>query len=1217
MKRVKNFLNKLSKKNKMQIIAVLIVFTLLVSIAFPTFARFKNRSSIYEVSEWDGSVANSYRSGTGSKDDPYIISNGSELAYFAKMLKTTNYDGVYFALNHDIVLNQGVFEYDEANGPQYNLSNSRFYIKNYTNEFYDNTSRSGVKISNVNLFESLNNFKGTFDGNYYSIYGLYISDENVNDLGLFTNLEGTVTNLYVENALIYGGVRTGGIASNATNAKLSNVLFNGYVIGKKELVTNTLNNDVIIEEVVLSEPTLNKEVNLALPFISGNIKEVKLTGNLEITGDNGSVSINGNAVTNGPISMSLTDYTKLVIDYQSEGTTTFKFTDVKYEVSYESASAGGLIGETDRIELVNTINKGEVYGHLYSGGLVGSATNGVVITQSYNTGNVSSNYSASGLVGNINKGANPLSINKTYNIGILTAPNGGGLVGHLTNNSVLLTVRNSFSVGSNYLYDTLTNARLTNNKVYYTDGSVVKNGSTSGSASKTTIENLKDKTFLTGTLSFREFIDNVDMASNSANAWTFEVDGYPILFMDDLNNPLANLHVSIYTWNNVGYELNDIYLDSNIAFSIEEADTLRPLKEVYYYISKSKEPLLRSEIDAITEWNTYENIVSIEEEGFYVVYAKVVDYDENVAYLNSDLLVLDKSGSDVTISLNNKNWNSLTEDLNSVYVKETSDIKIEAVDDLSGVASVKYYVTNKSLTASEVSNLDESLWTNASNLSIDKEGTYVVYAKVVDNTNHITYVNTDYIVYGGYKVNGISLGRSDDYLSGPINITDKSSISMHVSYVDSNPYQSDYTHNLVSTILLPKNTKILLYDKKTNKIYSYKITTDEDLYNYNNSCDGMDSSCVKVATYPFTLFEELGKGTMENKYVEEVKSSVDENYKIMLDFSDTNITSDYKNVSLFIEIRNKDDEVVRSTLDNSIKKINIYNNVDALPYISSDYDGTIISYNSNSTTNINLKAGISYKTINNEIINDSSFLNKNIGIAIKLVDENGKTIEREYLKNMRFKVDGKDYSPDNAGVVRINFTSGLNEINKILTIETYQDNTKFVEGNYHFEIYSYAAYDGLHDDLNSSTYVNVPVSFSNQVVNENYSFNVFMDDQDKILKKNDSVYTLGLDAIQNGIFTSPNIRISLYKKSILTAYNQDYMIVNLKDYVTNNLIPIGGNVYYMFTNPLMYDGTMNTYNHFDLNLDMSKLESNGYKLVFELYDGNRRVGALEKKFIVK
>ena len=126
-----------------------------------------------------------------------------------------------------------------------------------------------------------------------------------------------------------------------------------------------------------------------------------------------------------------------------------------------------------------------------------------------------------------------------------------------------------------------------------------------------------------------------------------------------------------------------------------------------------------------------------------------------------------------------------------------------------------------------------------------------------------------------------------------------------------------------------------------------------------------------------------------------------------------------------------------------------------------------------------------------------------------------------------------------------------------------------------------------------------------------------MDNQDKILKKNDSVYTLSLDAIQNGTFTSPNIRISLYKKSILTAYNQDYMIVNLKDYVTNNLTPVGGNVYYMFTNPLMYDGTMNTYNHFDLNLDMSKLESNGYKLVFELYDGNRRVGALEKKFIVK
>jgi hypothetical protein len=46
----------------------------------------------------------------------------------------------------------------------------------------------------------------------------------------------------------------------------------------------------------------------------------------------------------------------------------------------------------------------------------------------------------------------------------------------------------------------------------------------------------------------------------------------------------------------------------------------------------------------------------------------------------------------------------------------------------------------------------------------------------------------------------------------------------------------------------------------TNKVYEYQITTSEDIYNYNNSCDPEDLECIKVATYPFTLFKEVGAG---------------------------------------------------------------------------------------------------------------------------------------------------------------------------------------------------------------------------------------------------------------------------------------------------------------------------------------------------------------------
>ena len=208
---MKNLLKRIPKQNYLILILGLI---LVCSIMIPSLARYKNRNTIKDIEVWDGNVATSYRSGSGTIDDPYIISNGNELAYFAQMLKTTDYADTYFELNKDIVLNDGTFSYDEE-GIKYKLNNTTFYIKENTNEIYDNVDKTGTKIKTINLFESLNNFKGNLDGNYFRIYGLYISSEN-EEVGLFTNLSGNVSNLYVENAMIYGGNITAGIASSAS-----------------------------------------------------------------------------------------------------------------------------------------------------------------------------------------------------------------------------------------------------------------------------------------------------------------------------------------------------------------------------------------------------------------------------------------------------------------------------------------------------------------------------------------------------------------------------------------------------------------------------------------------------------------------------------------------------------------------------------------------------------------------------------------------------------------------------------------------------------------------------------------------------------------------------------------------------------------------------------------------------------------------------------------
>ena len=97
---------------------------------------------------------------------------------------------------------------------------------------------------------------------------------------------------------------------------------------------------------------------------------------------------------------------------------------------------------------------------------------------------------------------------------------------------------------------------------------------------------------------------------------------------NDLNNPIANINVSTYSWNNLGYNLNALKFNSNIAFNIEGVDNLRPLKETYYYVSKSKEALTKEEIESINDWEAYTDIKEINEEGFYVIYAKVLDYND-------------------------------------------------------------------------------------------------------------------------------------------------------------------------------------------------------------------------------------------------------------------------------------------------------------------------------------------------------------------------------------------------------------------------------------------------------------------------------------------------------------------------------------------------------------------------------------------------------------
>lgn len=139
--------------------------------------------------EWTGGVAIGFSGGTGTKDDPYLISTGEELAYLSQQVNNgTSYTGQYFKLTQDILLNRL-----NADGTFVSQPDQR-------NEF--------TSIGSMN-----EPFNGNFNGNGYEIIGLYINKNWVDYQGLFgyAGTRSVIQDLKVSGS-IAGHDKTGSIA---------------------------------------------------------------------------------------------------------------------------------------------------------------------------------------------------------------------------------------------------------------------------------------------------------------------------------------------------------------------------------------------------------------------------------------------------------------------------------------------------------------------------------------------------------------------------------------------------------------------------------------------------------------------------------------------------------------------------------------------------------------------------------------------------------------------------------------------------------------------------------------------------------------------------------------------------------------------------------------------------------------------------------------------
>lgn len=152
---------------KTKVLSCFIIFAMLLStflLEFPAIAA--------DTAAWDGSVATSFSGGSGTDDDPWKISNGSELAYLASLVNSNGSAtyNQYYILTADIDLG----------------------------------GREWTGIGNQN--DAGKAFKGKFDGNGKVITGFAINKELEYTPGLFGMLDGGAV---VKNLTVHGCIRAG------------------------------------------------------------------------------------------------------------------------------------------------------------------------------------------------------------------------------------------------------------------------------------------------------------------------------------------------------------------------------------------------------------------------------------------------------------------------------------------------------------------------------------------------------------------------------------------------------------------------------------------------------------------------------------------------------------------------------------------------------------------------------------------------------------------------------------------------------------------------------------------------------------------------------------------------------------------------------------------------------------------------------------------------
>ena len=456
------------------------------------------------------------------------------------------------------------------------------------------------------------------------------------------------------------------------------------------------------------------------------------------------------------------------------------------------------------------------------------------------------------------------------------------------------------------------------------------------------------------------------------------------------------------------------------------------------------------------------------------------------------------------------------------------------------------------------------------------------------------------------------------FATSETNISNRSSFSTYYSLFmesENTPYKSGYHRSLVSTYVLPVNTKITMIDLHdvSNPEYYYYTINESD---YNASIE--EYNMYGEASYKLSNFIKMGSTSSNNtyndsehnmKYYNESTNTAEEEFIFMVDFKDTVISEDVLSKTLLIELRNSDEQTLIGVLgiEQQTLKYNIYTESDA-------YIGLVGNISKNTvylgnTTNLIIDSSYMEKEKNGVKVKDTTFGEDKVGLMISIIDKNGNVLSAQDLFGLSFKYMGVSYYPSSNGITRIKLSDKVSNIRSIITLDT--GTSSLATGEYTILINSFGSVDGIYYGVSTlmETSLKVKIIDTPYGLKTNSQNNYIFVDKDTgiTLVGNDS-YLLNVSYESN--LDNPNLRIKLQRRDYKDIYSLKYTDVDLMDYVSNDYRKTSvNNLYYLSTNPV---------SDVQYNLHMkSNLVTGTYRIVVSLYDNDNYIGEVYEYMIIK